>query len=430
VIRARRTALGRRSAALGMILAALAAPAASGATPPNRSVGIWVSPTELQQLPMKGPAWDALKNTADRRLKRAKIRNQNTDHDVRVLAAALVYARTGQQGYRNKAAAGIMAAIGTERKGRTLALARALLPYVLAADLIDLKHFDRGKARVFARWLRDVRREKLEPAANPTLVDTHELRPNNWGTLAGASRIAADAYLGDRRDLARAAAVFKGWLGDRAVYKGFVYNPDKSWQADAATPVGINPAGTTKDGRSVDGALPEEMRRGCGLQFPPCPTGYAWEALQGAVMQAELLYRRGYDSWSWEHKAVLRAARFLYGLQARYPEAQEWAPHGDDSWIPWIINARFRSHLSADTPSRPGKGMGFTDWVYQRSCRAAGCRTPRVRAAAVQPVTDPPKPLGRDMSDDVTHAGIAAAAVTMFAALGLLARHRARRGEH
>jgi hypothetical protein len=425
VITARRSALGRRGVALGLVLAALAAPAAQADQPPHRTTGIWVSPVELQKLPMRGAAWEALKETADDKLKRAKIRNQNTDHDIRVLASALVYARTGEKRYRRKAAAGIMAAIGTERRGRTLALARALLPYVLAADLVDLKRFDRGKARVFADWLRSVRREPLAPKSNPTLIDTHELRPNNWGTLAGASRIAADAYLGDRADLARAAAVFKGWLGDRAIYKGFVYDSDKSWQADADAPVGVNPAGTTREGRRVDGALPEEMRRGCGLQFPPCPTGYAWEALQGAVMQAELLYRQGYDAWNWEHKAVLRATRFLQDLQRSYPEAAEWAPEGDDSWIPWIVNARFRVHLRASSPTRPGKGMGFTDWVYRRSCATTGCRTPRVRAAAVQPITDPPSPLGRDIRTDVVHAGLAAAAVTFAAAMAvMLRRHR------
>ena len=44
-----------------------------------------------------------------------------------------------------KAAAGVMDAIGTEKGGRTLALARGLIAYVVAADLIDLRHFDRGQ---------------------------------------------------------------------------------------------------------------------------------------------------------------------------------------------------------------------------------------------------------------------------------------------
>jgi hypothetical protein len=54
-----------------------------------------------------------------------------------------------------------------------------------------------------------------------TLISTHEQRPNNWGTHAGASRVAASAHIGDDADVARAAAVFKGFLGDRASYAGF-----------------------------------------------------------------------------------------------------------------------------------------------------------------------------------------------------------------
>jgi hypothetical protein len=46
-----------------------------------------------------------------------------------------------------------MAAIGTERGGRTLALARNLVSYVIAADLIDLKSYDAGKDQQFRSWL-------------------------------------------------------------------------------------------------------------------------------------------------------------------------------------------------------------------------------------------------------------------------------------
>ena len=75
-----------------------------------------------------------------------------------------------------------------------------------------------------------------------TLVSTHEDRPNNWGTHAGAARAAIAAYLGDSAQLARTALVFRGYLGDRAAYAGFEFG-DLSWQCDpAAGPSGINPA--------------------------------------------------------------------------------------------------------------------------------------------------------------------------------------------
>jgi hypothetical protein len=417
------TAARRGAAVVLALVAAVAALPAGAATPPARTTGIWVSPAQLQRLPMRGAAWKEVVREADHPIDHPKIRSQNSDSDMRVLAAALVYARTGKQHYRAKAARGIMRAIGTERGGRTLALARNLLGYVIAADLIDLKHLDVAEGRRFARWLSYVRREPLAPKDTPTLIDTHELRPNNWGTMAGASRIAADVYLGDRADLARAAAVFKGWLGDRTAYSGFVYGLDKSWQADPTAPVGVDPAGTVKEGESIDGALPDDMRRGCAAQFPPCPTGYPWEALQGAVMQAELLYRQGYDAWNWEHKALLRAVRFLMGLNQRYPDAGTWGAVGDDKWIPWIINARFRANLPTQTPTHPGKNAGFTDWIYQRRCTVA-CRTPKVKAPPITPVTDPPRPNVPPPQPVVTplRAGAAAAAMVFVFALGLAVR--------
>jgi len=178
--------------------------------------------------------------------------------------------------------------------------------------------------------------------------------------MAGAARIAADAYLGDRADLNRAAAVFRGWLGDRGAYTGFEYG-DLSYQADPSAPVGVNPPGASRDGVPVDGALPDDMRRGCPLAPTPCHTDYAWEALQGAVVQAELLWRQGYDAWSWSSQGLLRAARYLQGLDARFGG---WWATADDTWQPWLLNHAYHASLPAASPSSPGKVMGWTDWTH------------------------------------------------------------------
>lgn len=374
---------------LALLLATLAVLMAAGvarAAPPLRP-GVWITAAETHRLPTRGRAWRALEGLAGRRLGTPRLQDQNSDVDVSVLAAALVYARTGVRSYADKALAGVMGAIGTERGGRTLALARGLQSYVIAADLIDLKRLDPGKDRAFRGWLRAVRTERLKPSDYPTLVATNELRPNNWGAHSGASRIAADVYLGDSSDLRRAAAVFKGYLGDRRIYHGFSYGADLSWQADANARVGVNPPGAAKDGHSIDGALPDDMRRGCALKFPPCPTGYPWEALQGDVAQAEMLSRQGYDAWNWGDRALLRAARFLYDLDRRYP-GDGWAPSGDDAWIPWLINARYATHLPTTSPTRPGKGIGFTDWTHAgaRACHAPDCTAPLGTRRAVAPI--------------------------------------------
>ncbi|HEX2105329.1 MAG TPA: hypothetical protein VHF51_16880 [Solirubrobacteraceae bacterium] len=380
--------------ALGVTLAGIGVPAGAAAQRPA-SAGMWISKAELRRLPERGPAWRALKATADDKLGSAGLSDKDENHDTRVLAAALAYGRTGEERYRRKAAAGVMAAIETEDGGRTLGLGRGLVAYVIAADLIDLRRYDSGKDGVFRRWLGPVRFERLRPKSRPTLVATHEVAPNNWGTMAGASRIAADIYLGDRSDLARAAAVFKGYLGDRSAYSGFRYGEDSSWQVDPEAPVGVLPAGAVKDGRRIGGALPDDMRRGCELRFPPCPTGYPWEALQGAVVQAELLSRQGYDAWNWGGRALRRAAAFLYALDRRDP-GEGWAATGNDAWVAWLLNRRYGTRFRAPTPTQPGRGMGYTDWTHGPGsrCAARDCTTPRGRPRGVVPVSG--GPLGMD----------------------------------
>lgn len=331
--------------------------------PPSagRRAGIWLSTAEIRRLPTEGAAWEALLKAADRKLRKADVSNQNSRHDVRTLAAALVHARTGELEYRERAAEGIDDAIGTERGGRTLALGRNLVGYVVAADLIDLATFDADADERFREWIAEVRDERLDDGR--TLRETHSERPNNWGAMAGASRAAIAVYLGDRDDLEEAANVFRGYLGDRSAYAGFEFGQDLSWQADEDEPVGVNPAGATRDGVELGGALPDDMRRGCPLRTPPCFTGYAWEALQGLLVQAEILSRQGFDVWEWSDRALLRAVEFVYELDERYGG---WAPEGDDGWQVWLANRAYGTDFPTEEPTRPGKNMGFTDWTHQR----------------------------------------------------------------
>jgi hypothetical protein len=412
----------RAAVAIGIVIAGalgIVGPAPAAGLRP----GVWLSPAEVRRLPERGPAWQQVKAVADQPLGRADIANQDSEHDTRTLAVALVYARTGQRRYYVKAAQAIMDAVGTERGGRTLALGRGLVSYVVAADLIGLRN-DPARAGPFRSWLERVRRERLGPDGRPTLIATHELAANNWGAHAGASRVAADVYLGDARDLARAAAVFKGWLGDRSVYSGFKFGDDLSWQANASAPVAVVPPGARRDGQSIDGALPDDMRRGCELRFPPCETLYPWEALQGAVVQAEILSRQGYDAWNWQHRGLLRAARFLFALDRRYPRSGWWAPRGN-AWIPWLLNRHYGTRFPAHAPARTGKGMGYTDWT----AGARPCRTrcsdpsgPRRPVSQVAPARTNRSGEKRDGQAGPALAVLAVVLVTMLGAALLMRR--------
>jgi hypothetical protein len=228
----------------GLLAIAVPSAADAGTSTPN---GIWMSYAEIAKLPMSGKPWEKVKAAADGWVGTPNVSDQDSKHDVNTLAIALVYARTANPAYRTKAAAAIMSVIGTEAGGRTLALARNLVSYVIAADLIDLRSFDAAQDQKFRAWLTAVRNEKLD---GKTLISTHEVRPNNWGTHAGASRIAVDMYLGDTVDLERAARVFKGWLGDRTAYSGFEYG-DVTWQLDPKNPVGGQSC-RSDEGRAFD----------------------------------------------------------------------------------------------------------------------------------------------------------------------------------
>jgi hypothetical protein len=341
--------------------------------------GIWISEEELLRLPTSGEAWERMKDTADGRMRPRKIADKDSNHDVKTLAVALVYARTGDSHYRRRAADAIASAIGTEEGGRTLALGRNLLSYVIAADLIDLRELDPVREAEFRSWLRAVRRAPLgsETVDDQTLIGTHERSPSNWGGMAGATRVAIAAYLGEDAEMARVARVMKGWLGDRSAYRGIPgpkFGPkdvgkghrfgggenDLSWHADPSRPRGVNPKGARKEGHSIDGALPDDMRRGGRFKWPPEYTQYAREALSGYVALAELLYRQGYDVYDWQQKALLRAARFLFRLEQQFPEEDWWEP---GTPVYWIINYRYGTSFPV-RGSGFGRNVGWTDWTH------------------------------------------------------------------
>ena len=353
--------------------------------PPDRTLpaahpgGIWISHAELMRLPTSGAAWERLKEAADGPMEPPDIANQDSNHDVKTLAVALVAARIGDPGYRERATEAITAAVGTEDGGRTLELGRNLLSYVIAADLIDFRAYDPIAEAEFRKWLRGVRHEPLgsEAVADHTLIGTHERSPSNWGGMAGASRAAIAAYLHDEDELERVAKVMKGWLGDRSSYPGTpgpVFGPDDvgqsfrfggseddlSWHADPLRPRGVNPKGARKEGHSIDGALPDDMRRGGEFTWPPRYTQYPREALSGYVALAEILYRQGYDVYQWENRALLRACRFLFELEQEFPEEEWWEP-GVPAY--WIVNYRYGSSFPV-TGKELGRNFGWTDWTH------------------------------------------------------------------
>jgi hypothetical protein len=300
-----------------------------------------------------------MKTVADGDLGRANLSDQDNDHGVRVLAVALVYARTSDEAYGQRARAEILRAVGTERPGKNnsvLALARQLGAYVLAADLAGLSGPD---AERFRSWLSAIRTQDLGGHGRWTqLSATHADSANNWGAFAGASRIAADLYLGDLTDLGQAALVLQGFLGDRTAWSGFQPVEDSAdWACDPQAYTPVDPP-CMLEGIDVDGAIVRDISRGGHLGWPPGRDGilYTGESLQGLVVQAELLRAAGTDPWSWSDRALFRAA----GLLTR---ANGWNATEVGYHLPWVFNARYGLTIPTK-PAGLGRLFGYTDWLY------------------------------------------------------------------
>ncbi len=312
---------------------------------------LWIDADELNSLPTSGTAWENMLEAATKDTSSPDVSDQDDQTNTNTLAKALIYARTGEEGYREEVIEAVMNAIGTEG-GDTLPLGKELIGYVLAADLVKLDDADDAE---FRTWITEMLNYEFD--SGKTLVSTHEVRPNNWGTFAGASRIAVAAYLQDADEVARAAKIFKAWLGDRDIYTSFKFKNVDYWQYEPDYPVGINPLGATKEGYNIDGVLPDDMRRGGEFSWPPPQENYVYSALQGAVAQAVLLDRLGYDVWNWEDQALLRAFTWLN-------EVADYPAEGDDTWQPYIINKVYGTDFETTSPTKPGKNVGWADWTH------------------------------------------------------------------
>lgn len=313
-----------------------------------RDDGIWVSRAEIARLPVSGLAWERVAEYALADWGELAIDDQNSTHDVHTLAGALYAARLDDAAMFQRVEAALVALEET-RSDEILALSRNLLSYVIAADVIGYR------SETFERWLEtNLTRTGHSRAGIDTLLDSALSDPTNHGAHARASVVATARYLGDDELVGQVAARFHDWVGRSS--SGFEWR-ELDWQADSDRPLGINPAGAQIGDVNVDGVLPEEQRRSGGFTVPPPPERYVWEGLQGAVATAELLNRAGFETWEWEDRALLRAIEWLYG-QNDYPA------EGDDRWIPWIVNARYDTSFPAETPTQPGKNIGFTDWTH------------------------------------------------------------------
>jgi hypothetical protein len=337
---------------------------------------VWITRDEIMALPMSGTTWSAMVSVANSDFGRA-VGGLTDNHDVNTLAQAYVAVRTDNQGMKRKVVDHLLSAIGSEGNENSLSASRNLTSYVVAADVLGFQQFDGTNEAKFRDWVRKmITMQHGQGGQNGggcsppycTIPEKMRRHPENHGTVASAAYAAASIYLKESANLGEIDNVFQGYLGDRSKYifdDKFFGGPnnDNSWQANPSALVGVNQKGTSKGGHSIDGAEPEEMRRGGVFKWPPVYTNYPWAGLQGSSVTAEILFKAGYPSWDYMDKAVLRAIEFLYSADLNVQDY--WGADGDDYFVIKIINKRYGKSFTATNQKETGKCMGWTGWTHQ-----------------------------------------------------------------
>lgn len=342
--------------ALAPSTAAAPISAVPASAPKAVTVGVWISSADLLRQPMSGAAWTSVVNAANIETT-AAVGDQDSRHDQETLAAAIYAARTGLK--RDRAMAALQSAIGTERGGRWLAVGRNLLSYVVAADLLGIR-----SGPVYD-WLASFRTMRLAHNTSGEPVTFRESAWNsgsNASSQEGAAYVALAVYLRDADMLAWSWNAFRRYAGDRTSPHAIRSNSD-AWQQVPSDPVGIQNAGATANGCSIDGAVSNDMSRGGEDVCSPVYTQYPWVGLEGAVPAAMILERAGYPAWGVANKALRRAAVYLMSLRNATGDAN-WYDGDRSPEIKHLLNRVYGLGYPGNYPVGAGRIIGYTDYTH------------------------------------------------------------------
>lgn len=311
--------------------------------------GLWLSTSEVMALPMSGGAWDKVKSAANGLSGKADLSNNNSDHDIGTLAAALVAVRTGDATMRTKTIKNIETVYSSGYE-RVLEMSRNIQAYVIAADLIGPSGWDSAKFKTFVRAL--ATKPLSGHSGGGNMLATAQLSANNWGCHSRAAIALIGLYTQDSVLVNAAVEAQKAFVSGEG---GKLKYTSTNWHAGVKA--GINAAGATIDGHDVGGVIPEDQRRTGSFKWPAPKGSYPWEALQGTVVTGVVLDRAGKLPFTSGNNAIVRAAKWLTNVNGN-------AASGDDTWQPYVLN-KFGGAGLATSSASPGKNMGFTDWTHR-----------------------------------------------------------------
>jgi uncharacterized repeat protein (TIGR02543 family) len=307
---------------------------------------LWTSAAELADKPTSGTAWNAVLSYADQNFYPPDVSNQDSDDNVKCLAAAIVYARTGQQSYKDRVvdACEYLASNGNPGQ-HTLAWARETGAYALAADLVGYR------TSAFETWLHNMAEVYIGTDGRTTLT-MYYIRPNNWGAMALGSLSAIYAYLGNNTRLNEIRDYFVQGL--EGPDPGYTYG-DLSWQCDGNDPHLINPP-CTDCGIDKNGLIPDDQRRAGSFHCAePTYDAHIGGWIEGAICGARILDRIGmsiYDAGSsfgcTEHSGINTDPAFkrmIVAHEETYPEIKMRDPK---EWVLPILDEVYGLNFSND----------------------------------------------------------------------------------
>jgi hypothetical protein len=351
---------------------------------PTIAVGLWLEGEEIAVLEMSGSAWDhVVAEAGDFDASMTDYGWQDSTDGSYALAAALVYARTGDLTLRTKVADAIRT-IATnpydiDNNPSALGWARTMTAWIVAADLINLADYRPDTETSWHAFLADMPTHPYPGDGGDSLLALAISRANNIGAFARTAVTAIAIYTNDDPLLDHMADLYRAWVEGSTEHR-FDWTKtgkDRSWHCNPDDPMtyrGINAADCTRDGHDLSGVIADDYRRSGpydSTDFPgPNATKYPWETLGAAITQAQLLHRAGYpNALTWGDNAPQRALHQLHTLH-QTAQTQGWTfgvedhEGSDDRWIIQLINHLYKTTYPQPTETNHGRPLTWTDWTH------------------------------------------------------------------
>lgn len=323
------------------------------------------------------------------------------------IAAAQVYARTGDTAYKTKVENCCRYLIGTEEGPHTadngssgtqdyfLATVRQLAGWVLAADLVGMNPAATGTrsgwtTTEWSAWLLSLRTKVVGSSSESykNNIVGAGLNASNWGAWNMAARAALNVYVHRHGTVAQQTSALDDLtlMVDRfKLYTGEIFTGTKwtktgsfntSWACltDLPSTVDFTPINRSVCGALLDGVIVEDVSRSVsaytgatnGSDWDNASIDYSWHALGAVCVAAQILDRHGYDAWNWGSQALKRSADRFQRLATEKGDATIASGRGrtSQSFVTWMLNKAYGTSYPTVATNADPHSVSWTDWLF------------------------------------------------------------------